>query len=82
MADEKIVILNLRKQVVGTARWMRNEKSVRLVRKILQKQAKGKRLKIGKELNEKIWGSPRIPQKMRVKITKIDEKTFEANLEK
>lgn len=82
MAEEKIIILNLRKKSLETARWMRNEKSVRILRKILAKQTKGKKLKIGKELNEKIWENPKLPSKIRVKITKLDDKTFEANLEK
>ena len=73
MAEEKIVGINLRKELKNVPRWRRKAVFGRLIRKKL----KDEKIKISQGLNEKIWssGSP----KVRLKLVK-DEKTTKAEL--
>jgi len=69
MAEEKIVKVNLWKQLKNIPRWKRQTVFARLLRKRL----KIDKLKIAQSLNEKIW-SAKSP-KVRLKIVKDDKST-------
>ena len=73
MAEEKIVKINLRKQMENIPRWRRQAVFGRLLRKKL----KNEKMKISQSLNEKIW-STKSP-KVRVRIVK-DDKSVKAEL--
>jgi len=73
MAEEKIVKINLRKQMKSIPKWRRKAVFGRLIRKKL----KNDKIKIAQSLNEKIW-SVKSP-KVRLKIVK-DDKTIKAEL--
>ena len=73
MAEEKIVKINLRKQMKSIPKWRRQAVFGRLLRKKL----KNEKMKISQILNEKIW-STKSP-KIRVKIVK-DDKSVKAEL--
>jgi len=83
MAEQKIVTINLRKKLVKVPRWKRAKQATKILREILEKQTKGK-VKFSKTINEKIWskGIENPPSKVRIKIVKIDEKNFKAELVK
>ncbi len=82
MAEEKIITLNLRKQVLRTPLWKRSNATVKILREVLEKKTKIKNIKIDKNINEKIWSrSARNPEtKLRIKVTKIDEENGKAEL--
>ena len=73
MAEEKIVGINLRKELKNVSRWRRKAVFGRLIRKKL----KDEKIKISQGLNEKIWS--RSSPKVRLKLVK-DEKTTKAEL--
>ena len=71
MADEKILTLNLRKSVVKYPRWIRSQKISSLLRQKVQKQMKTKKVKIDKEVNQRIWkGGLKKDYIIRVKLKK------------
>ena len=82
MAEEKIITLNLRKQVVRTPLWKRSNATVKILREVLEKKTKIKKIKIGKNINEKIWsrGIKNPETSLRIKVTKIDEENGKAEL--
>ena len=67
MAEEKIVKVNLRKQMKSIPKWRRQAVFGRLLRERL----KNDEMKISQSLNEKIW-STKSP-KVRLKIVKDDK---------
>ena len=73
MPEEKIVRINLRKQLNRIPKWKRRATFSR----ILRKRLKNDKMKIAQGLNEKIW-LMKTP-KVRLKIVK-DEKIAEAEL--
>ncbi len=80
MAEEKIITINLRKELMNKARWKRKKLAVKILREILEKRLK-KKVKIDKSLNEKIFGSEKkFKTKLRIKLEKINEEIFEAKL--
>ena len=78
MADEKIVTVNLRKKVLKAPRWNRSKRAVKLLKEFLAKQVKVERLLVDNSVNEKIWKEK--PNKLRLKLVKVDDKTFRAEL--
>lgn len=78
---EKIVTINLRKRLIKTPRWKRAKQAAKILRGTLERRTKGE-IKLDKTINEKIWsrGIENPPSKLRIKITKVDEKTFKAEL--
>lgn len=82
MAEEKIITINLRKEIVKTPRWKRSKRAIKVLREVLGKNFKTENLKIDKKLNEKIWEKTgtNIPAKIRIKIVKVDDKTSKAEL--
>ena len=67
MAEEKIVKVNLSRQLKNIPRWKRQAVFGRLVRKTL----KIDKMKISQDLNEKIWSNK--SPKVRLKIVKDDK---------
>jgi large subunit ribosomal protein L31e len=82
MAEEKIITVNLRKELTKVPRWTRAKRASKFLKEILAKQVETENLKIDKILNEKIWNrsSENPPAKIRIKIVKIDDKTSRAEL--
>jgi large subunit ribosomal protein L31e len=78
MADEKIVTVNLRKEMLKAPRWSRSKRAVKVLREFLAKQTKVENVLIDKAINEKIWNEK--PNKLRIKLVKVDDKTFKAEL--
>lgn len=73
MVEEKIVKVNLRRQMENMPKWKRRSSFAR----VLRNRLKNKKMKISKSLNERIW-SMKTPV-IRVKIVK-DDKTVKAEL--
>jgi large subunit ribosomal protein L31e len=82
MADEKILTLNLRKKMLKVAEWKRGKYYSRLFRKMLEKNLKTDKIKIGTKVNEKIWkrGTENPPLKIRIKSVKQDDGTVKIEL--
>lgn len=82
MVEEKVITLNLKKELVKAKKWRRSNALVRILKDSLKRHVKKENIKIDKKLNEKIWSkSIENPQaKFRIKITKVDEKTVKAEL--
>ena len=82
MAEEKIVTLNLRKDLIKTPRWKRSKRALKLLREKIRRIAKTEIVKIDRAVSEKIWarGAEKPPMKLRLRIRKIDEKTSEVKL--
>jgi ribosomal protein L31E len=78
MADEKIITINLRKEVLKAPRWSRGKRAVKVLKEFLAKQVKVEKIIIDKSISEKIWKEE--PNKLRIKLTKVDDKTFKAEL--
>ena len=79
MAEEKILTINTRKEILKTPRWKKSKRAVGILKKILEKKTK-KNVKIERSLNEKIWSKSieNPPAKIRIKLTEIDDKTLKA----
>jgi len=84
MADEKILTLNVRKDLLRTKTWKRGGSVAGVLRKKIQKMFKEQRLIIDKGVNEEIWkrGMKNPPMRLRLKATKVDENTVRIELEK
>lgn len=83
MAEEKIIIINIRKELKESPYWKRSSSASRIIRRILQKHTK-KEVKIDKSINEKVWEKSiqKPTVKLKIKITSIDDKTAKAELVK
>lgn len=75
MVEEKILTINLRKKILKVARWRRGKVYSKLLRELLKRRLKTEKIKIDKQLNEKIWkrGIENPPSKLRIKIVKQDD---------
>lgn len=73
MAEEKIVRINIQKDLVKVPRWKRQSKVIA----ILKRRLKIEDLKIDQKLNEKVFSGN--IHKFKIKITK-DDKTTTAKL--
>ncbi len=82
MAEEKIVTLNLRKEIKKAPRWKRSKIVVKLLREKIKRISKAEEVKIDSLVNKKIWsrGIKKPPAKLRLKIVKADEKTVKVEL--
>src|SRR3989338_2307869 len=74
MADEKIFIISLRKEVLKTPIYKRAKKAISTVKNYIKKHLKVEEVKLGENLNKKIWekGSKKPPGK--IKVTAIKKK--------
>jgi large subunit ribosomal protein L31e len=82
MAEEKVLTLNLRKDILATAGWKRAARVSRFLRALLKKYTKTEKIKIDKKVNEKIWrsGGRKPPTKIRLKLKKQSDGSFVAEL--
>lgn len=82
MVDEKILILNLRKESLKVRKWKRSSGLMKILRANLRKHTKAKELKIDKSINERIWSSgiEKPIVKLRIRIKKVDDNTAKAEL--
>jgi large subunit ribosomal protein L31e len=82
MAEEKILTINLRKEILKEPKWKRSKQAISTLKKILERHLKTK-VKIGKDINELIWirGGEKPLTKLRVKLVKVDN-FYEARLMK
>ncbi len=69
MAEEKIVKVNLRKQMKSIPKWRRQA----VFGRILRERLKSPKMKISQSLNEKIWSGKSLG--IRLKIVKDDKST-------
>jgi len=78
MADEKIFIIPLRKSVNKKPLYQRAKKAVTTIREYIRRHMKVKEVKIGPNLNSKIWerGSRHPPGKIKVKSIIEDGKAL------
>lgn len=83
MAEEKIVTINLRKDIVKARRVKKASIAISVLRKKIEKMFKGMEVKIGKSVNEEIWkkGAKKPIGKIKVKLIK-DEKIVRVELVK
>ena len=83
MVEEKIFVLNLRKQLVKTPKWERSKRAIGLLRQSLEKKLKTNKIKIDSALNKHIWcrGGKNPPTKIRLRIVKEGD-TFKVYLAK
>jgi ribosomal protein L31E len=73
---ERVLTINLRRDLIGTPSWRKTEDAVRILRGTIEKKVKTK-IVMDKRLNESIWSSGIKNPKMkwRVKIVKDGEVT-------
>lgn len=79
--EEKIITINIRKKLLKTPKWKRASQATRILREALKKRVKTN-VKLSKDINEKMWakGIEKPLSKLRVRIVKVDEKTYRAEL--
>lgn len=79
--EEKVITINIRKKLLKMPKWRRASHAARILREVLEKKFKTK-IKLSGSINEKIWAkSIENPvSKLRVRIVKVDEKTYRAEL--
>ncbi len=80
MAEEKIMVINLRKKVLERPRWERSKSTLTILKDVLKKQTKTEKIKIDKNLNEKIWSRSKPLTKLRIKIIKSDDGSVKVEL--
>jgi len=83
MVEEKIVTINLRKEIKKARRVKKAKAAISALRRKIEKMFKGFEVKIDKSVNEEIWkrGAKKPVSKIRVKLIK-DEKSVKVELEK
>lgn len=79
---ERIITVNLRKELLNKPDWRRSKDFVRIFKGLLKKQTKAEKIRMSKELNERIWkrGIRKPPTRVRIKIVQLDDKTVRAEL--
>lgn len=74
MVEEKIVKINLRRQLTKVPRWRRKDSFI----KLLKRKIKTNKIVIDKKLNERNWS--RYNPKVRLRIIKRDDKSVKIEL--
>lgn len=82
MAEEKILILNLRKDTLKAPRTRRSRDEILILKRKVAKFSKNGKVKISEKLSEKIWsrGGTNSVKKLKVKITKKDDGSASVDL--
>ncbi|MEM7825254.1 MAG: 50S ribosomal protein L31e [Candidatus Aenigmatarchaeota archaeon] len=79
--EEKIVTLNIRKDLIKAPKWKRSKVALRILKEKIKKICKTEKIKIDNSLNQKFWkNKEKCLSKIRVKITKLDENTSKVEL--
>jgi ribosomal protein L31E len=83
MAEEKIVVFNLRKDFLKTRRGMKSNRAISALRQRIQKMFKEHKVVIDKAVNDALWerGMKNPRAKLRLKV-KPEEKIVKVELEK
>lgn len=84
MAEEKILILNMRKEMAKGPRYRKINRIISFLRKKIQKMYKDQRVIIDKSVNENIWkrGTQNPPASLKLKVITVDEKTVRIEMGK
>jgi large subunit ribosomal protein L31e len=79
---ERTYNVPLRKEFRKVPRWKKTNKAVSALRQFLSKHMKSENVKLGKELNEKMWkdGRKNPPHHVKVNVTKDSEGIVRAEL--
>jgi large subunit ribosomal protein L31e len=79
---EKIITINIRKELLNKPYWNRSGRAPALLRKYLERHVEAKKILIDGKLNEKIWqrGIKKPLTKMRVRVSISDDGTAKATL--
>jgi large subunit ribosomal protein L31e len=82
MALERTYIIPLRKEWLKAPKYKRAKKAMSAVKEFLAKHMKSDNIKIGTNLNMKLWerGIKSPPHKIKVSVTKEDDGTVKAEL--
>lgn len=82
MAEEKIIILNLRKDSLKTPKWRRGKDIISILRRKVGKISRSEKVKIDPKINEKFWSrGPKNPEKkLKIKIRKNDDGSVNCEL--
>jgi ribosomal protein L31E len=82
MAEEKVLVLNLRKESLKTPKWRRGKDIVSILRRRVARISKSENVRIDPKINELFWSrGPKMPEKiLRVKIKKSDDGKVTAEL--
>ncbi|MEM5834587.1 MAG: hypothetical protein QXQ69_01930 [Candidatus Aenigmatarchaeota archaeon] len=78
--EEKIVTINIRKKLLKAPVWKRKKAAMRILRKKLKRICKTEKIKIDSSLSKKIFSSTKPSTKIRVKVSRIDEKTSKVEM--
>jgi len=84
MAEEKILTLNMRKEMSKGPRYRKINRLISTLRKKIQKMYKDQKIIIDKTVNEEIWkrGTINPPASLKLKIITVDEKTVRVEMGK
>ena len=80
-AEEKVITINLRKDLAGKPFWNKTRTAVKVLRNIIEKNTRTDKIVISRKLNEHLWtkGIQHPTTRMRVKLVK-DGDTVRADL--
>lgn len=72
---EKIITLNIRREVLKKPYWNRSAEALGVLRKYLEKHVKAKKIVIDSKMNEKIWqrGIKKPLMRIRVKVSTAED---------
>jgi len=75
MADEKIITISLKKDVVKAPKWKRSSAVFKIIKENLRRHTKSDKIILDKKINERIWarGIENPLAKIRLKIVKQNE---------
>ena len=79
---ERVYNIPLRKEFRKVPRWKKTKKATAALRQFLQKHMKSDNVKLGKEINEKLWqhGIKNPPHHVKVNVTKDKDGVVKAEL--
>ena len=82
MPEERIYVIPLRAATQKAKRKKRTPRAVKTVREFLKRHMKSENVKIGEDLNRKLWerGIVKTLPRIRVKAVKQDDGSVEASL--
>jgi ribosomal protein L31E len=82
MADEKILLINVRKELAEYPRWKRSSKAMSLLRNIVARHSHSGKIIIDKKINETLWktGARKPRASFRVKLVKRDNNSVKVEL--
>lgn len=82
MAEERIVVFNLRKKAVRTPRHTRSEDTMSILRREAAKLSKNGVVTIGNDVNENVWRRGTKDPELRMRLKVITNEDGSVRLEK